>query len=694
MMKRGHFQKGSSLLWAALVSAAAILPVRANHVAFYGIGKEQVYQQTSDTAVVPDSTDGFGFNAFAVGTSADSIVLVTVTPPGAAFPDFLNSITGGFALDTTFGAQADLESNFPPGVYTFNAMSSDFSSTEGPAMLTLSGDAYPATTPMANFTAAQTVNSTNNFVVSWNAFANAGANDYIQLTLTDDSGNIVFNSGFPGQSTALAGTARSVTIPASTLSSGSTYQAALTFGHITSRDQTDYTGGLGVTTYSQQTRFNLMTTGSNTGGNSGGGIPPVLILSNPFNGAKSVAVSSPVVFSFSVPMQPVQSINWSANVTAANFSYTWSASGTNLTAKYSTDLPASATITWTLDPSGFKALDGTPLLAINNSGNFTTAGGGTGTNSPCGSTGSTNSGSISLFKTVRYVQTSASAPVIDPSEGALFGAFVASPTNNPVTQATLQFNGTTRTLTNLGASLPGLPTEFMLTDSFSSESAMNAAYPPGTYTFTVVRATGTAVVNLNLPAAAAPPTPQIVNLTQTLSFDPTADFTVQWLPFTGASTNDTISFDLNDSHGTDFHAPDLCIPRPLTNTATSILIPKNTFGVGGVMQGSLTFDHLASVDTNTIPTMPAFAGYSKTTDFHAGSSTATQPTLENVVRLPNGTVQFVVQGTAGATLTVEASSDLKTWVQLQSQLSATGLLNVSDTQAATMNYRFYRASAK
>ena len=100
--------------------------------------------------------------------------------------------------------------------------------------------------------------------MNWEAFAGAGANDFVQLTVREDSGYIVFDSGFPGQPSALPGSARLVTIPSGTLTAASIYNAALTFGHITSRDSTAIPGGLGVTTYASQTRFLLITTGAGT----------------------------------------------------------------------------------------------------------------------------------------------------------------------------------------------------------------------------------------------------------------------------------------------------------------------------------------------------------------------------------------------------------------------------------------------
>jgi hypothetical protein len=421
-------------------------------------------------------------------------------------------------------------------------------------------------------------------------------------------------------------------------------------------------------------------------------IPPLLLQTSPIANAKNVPVDSPVIFTFTTPMAPTQSITWSPDVTAANFTYTWDAAATNLTAKYNMALPANATITWTLDPTAFMSQSGTPLFAFNLTGSFTTGSGSGGTTNLCNG-GSTNTGSgvLLISKSVDYVQTSANPPAVDPDLGARFFAEVQSPATNPVMQATLLLpSGATKALTNLFGM-------FLMMDQFPTQETLDAAYQPGNYTVTIVRATGTAVLTLALLPTGVPPTPQMSNLAQLQNWDATADVMAQWLPFAGVTTADYLSFDLNDTHGTDFHAPDLCIPRPLANTLTSIVVPKNTFGAGETIDGSLTFQKNNSSNTNSVPGIPAYATYSKTTSFKAttsGGSVDGRPSIQNLVRLADGTVQFQVTGEVGKTLTALASNDLKTWTPISSGLSVTGALQVTDTQAASMPYRFYKGQAQ
>jgi Bacterial Ig-like domain len=423
------------------------------------------------------------------------------------------------------------------------------------------------------------------------------------------------------------------------------------------------------------------------------GVPPILLTSSPVNGAKNVAVDSTISFNFLSAMSPVQSITWGGNgLDSSKFTYSWSADGKTLIATYNGSLPANTTITWVLDPNVFKDQSGTALLAINNSGTFTT-GSGSSSNNGCNGGTSTNSnrGTISVYKSLRYVQTSASAPALDTDNPVFFAASVIGPKTNPVSQATLQLpSGATKTLTGFAGS-------FFVLDQFSSQAELDASYPAGAYKITVQFASGTGTVILNLTGN-GPPTPQIVNFAQAQNFDPTADFALQWLPFTGAAPNDTIVLSLSDSI-TDFVAPDLCVPRPLKNTDTSILVPKNTFGAGTEIDGSLIFNSGSSFDTNSIPGVIAFAGYTKQTTFkllQGGGTPPTQPELMNLVRQPQtGLVTLQVKAQLGASLVVEASDDLTTWttVATGSPAAGTGVLDVSDSAASTSSHRFYRAKS-
>jgi hypothetical protein len=57
----------------------------------------------------------------------------------------------------------------------------------------------------------------------------------------------------------------------------------------------------------------------------------------------------------------------------------------------------------------------------------------------------------------------------------------------------------------------------------------------------------------------------------------------------------------------------------------------------------------------------------------------------------NGAFGFDVSGPSGSTVVIQASTDLHTWIPLQTNLLGSGPLYFSDPQSTTDAQRFYRA---
>jgi hypothetical protein len=236
------------------------------------------------------------------------------------------------------------------------------------------------------------------------------------------------------------------------------------------------------------------------------------------------------MFIFSEAMAPQQSILWTG-ADASKFTYSWGFGGQFLTATYSGGFPANTTIGYNLQagPTGFKDLQGNPLVTPAQ-GNFTTgtSGGGstgggtgvdpclTGTNTPAGN----SSGSV--FKSLQFVQTSNSAPVPDTeSPASAFATYI--PTNQTVN--TVHVTGPN----NIDITLDKLSTPnatiFSAFQQAPSAAALEAAFPAGNYTITASPA-GSGVVAV--PNVTAVPVPTIQNLTQLKSLDPTKDFVLNF----------------------------------------------------------------------------------------------------------------------------------------------------------------------
>ncbi len=248
------------------------------------------------------------------------------------------------------------------------------------------------------------------------------------------------------------------------------------------------------------------------------------------------------------------------------------------------------------------------------------------------------------------------------------------------------------TITGPGGNIPltNLFGSFIGAQQFATPDALDAAFPAGTYT---VNATGAGNGTVNIGSTADVPTPRFNNLTALASMNPEQAFTLTFAPFTGAGASDAISVRIHTGDGTnEFHAPDFCKNIELPNTATSVVIPANTFRVGQVLRGEITFSRM-SFDTNSIPNTALSGGVSKTTDFDLGEGgqEPNPPTWTTVTKNPDGTLTYTITGDIGLNLGIEASETLAgSWTQLTTALLTTGSFQFT-VNPGTPKFRFYRA---
>ncbi|MEP6663246.1 MAG: hypothetical protein ABJC04_06230 [Verrucomicrobiota bacterium] len=230
----------------------------AGDISFFGLFKMQNFNQTNNAAPVADSVAPFGFQCNVDSSGPDLITDASVQLPGGGSRTLLADGSDSFAFRESFSSLSALNSSYGTGTYTLTVNSeNDFNF----AQLSLPSDAYPSTPQITNYTAAQAVDSSNNFVVLWQAFAGGTANDFIQLTIRDSSDNPVFRSGDFGSPGAFNGTNSSALIPANTLFTGETYNGELLFARLTTIDSTSIPGATGVVAFTKRTRFSLKTTG-------------------------------------------------------------------------------------------------------------------------------------------------------------------------------------------------------------------------------------------------------------------------------------------------------------------------------------------------------------------------------------------------------------------------------------------------
>jgi hypothetical protein len=218
-MKASDFHpKWQTLLVVAAVQIlfAACVAARAANVEFYLVAKGHEYIQSSPAPPAPKRA------------------------------------AAEFSFSAKYATNSDLDAAFPDGNYQMVIQAAH----DGTKAITLplNGDVYPATVPsLNNFTAAQAINSSAKYTLSWPAFSGGTANDIILVTISDITGITLFNSPDPGQPGSLNGTNTSFVIPPNTLPGGSLFGGSLIFAKVVKRDTTSYTGVPGFALYYTQT---------------------------------------------------------------------------------------------------------------------------------------------------------------------------------------------------------------------------------------------------------------------------------------------------------------------------------------------------------------------------------------------------------------------------------------------------------
>lgn len=223
-----------------------------NAVTTFVIERASIYDQTSIAQPAPDPTEPFVFIASTSLASNQTANSVMLTLPNAAVSNLEQNPTapedwnfGNFSTNASV-----LDTNFPPGVYTFTVnegASNQTAEVDFPSSLS-----QPDAPHVDNFVALQSVDPTQPFTLQWDEFVGGTSMDYIVVTVAT-----VWQTPNPGSSNALTGTATSVTIPAGILARGETYTASVGFSQNIFVTNGTYTTAVYRAT---DTKFSLSTT--------------------------------------------------------------------------------------------------------------------------------------------------------------------------------------------------------------------------------------------------------------------------------------------------------------------------------------------------------------------------------------------------------------------------------------------------
>lgn len=196
----------------------------------FTVGKYAVYGQTNSA---PPPFLIYEFFAQTILSSNRTATNITVTIPISA--GVSNLVEDGlrpeqYAMAVYNPNLTNLNTIFPSGNYVFNVSAT---ASNQQVTVNLPSTAPPNAPQAINYTAAQAIDPSQPFTLTWNTFTNGGSADWILFFITDRSGLTIFQTPDFGQSGALNGTATSFTIPAGTLPASSTNLADVVFYHPT-----------------------------------------------------------------------------------------------------------------------------------------------------------------------------------------------------------------------------------------------------------------------------------------------------------------------------------------------------------------------------------------------------------------------------------------------------------------------------
>lgn len=257
---------GLGWLWVALFCAGN---VRGADVAVYGVLKSQQFAQTNDSAAAPLGNGGFAFNAFVVATGLGAVTNATVKPSNATPLHPLAPLADGLGwlFEERFDSAAALDATYPVGTlfspvnYTLGMRTVNDGFRSVNLGFTVFGffAGYPPVAQVSNVVAAQAIDTTSDFTLTWSA-AGAQTIDLVQVLIVDGVSNSVYASPAPFGPGALGSSSTSFVIPAGRLPAGTNLIGHVTLARpVTLPDTNSYPGAVGISAAVRDTQFPIIT---------------------------------------------------------------------------------------------------------------------------------------------------------------------------------------------------------------------------------------------------------------------------------------------------------------------------------------------------------------------------------------------------------------------------------------------------
>ena len=242
------------VLNALLISAAFAV----NDVgSFYAVLKQQRYNQSSTLPPTLSGSQPYRFSSIISRASGGTLTSGTLTPPNTGSVNTPQPYapnddgTGSLGYEQRFTTSSARDAAFGDGQYSLHIIGGNgtYDST-----LTLSGGIYPGEIPQVSNTnfrnGALVIDRTQPFTVTWNSFADHGANDVVVFSLSDSSGQTLMQQ-------ILAPTATSQLIPANTFQTAQEYSIELIFIKVSDVNTGSIPGSTGSAGYGLSTKINI-----------------------------------------------------------------------------------------------------------------------------------------------------------------------------------------------------------------------------------------------------------------------------------------------------------------------------------------------------------------------------------------------------------------------------------------------------
>ena len=181
--------------------------------------KGRVFQQTNDLAGLPPAALGYEFVA---GVTVETVGVVSSAMVSGPDSNPVTLLDQGdhrtYSVSRPTATAPALDTFAPWGRYDLAVQAVDGTALAASVPLTAAG--YPPSPRIANLEAAQVIDGTADFTLTWDALSGPEPGDGLVLAVRDAAGRTWFETPGPAESGLLAGTNDRIQIPSLTLPSG------------------------------------------------------------------------------------------------------------------------------------------------------------------------------------------------------------------------------------------------------------------------------------------------------------------------------------------------------------------------------------------------------------------------------------------------------------------------------------------